>query len=214
MKPKLVIFDCDGVLVDSEPVTDRTLSANLTRYGLPIPVEEVHHLFAGGTMKGAGEEARNRGAKLPDTWLEDIYAEVLTALRAGVPVLSGVFDLLDALETNGIATAVASNGPMVKMEVTLMPTNLWGRLEGRIYSGHDYVPKPDPAMLLHACAVAGVDKSEAVMIDDTATGCRSALNAGIKCFGYRPVGDTSDLIDVQAEPVRAMAQIAKALGLD
>jgi HAD superfamily hydrolase (TIGR01509 family) len=213
MTPKLVIFDCDGVLIDSEPVTDRVLTANLARHGLTIPMAEAHTLFAGGTMKGAGEEAVRRGATLPDNWLDEIYAEQSAALAQGVPVFEGVHALLDQLDARGVATAVASNGPMFKMEITLTPSGLWDRLAGRIYSGHDYVPKPDPAMLLHACKVANVAISEAVMIDDTPAGCSSALNAKMRCFGFVPQGDTSAVQGVGAEPVRSMSQIAAKIGV-
>jgi HAD superfamily hydrolase (TIGR01509 family) len=210
---RLVIFDCDGVLVDSEPITNQVLSDNLAQYGLNISASETHALFAGGTMKGAGEDAQARGAQLPANWLDEIYDAQARALRKGVPVIPGVINLLDQLDHAGIATAVASNGSMAKMQITLSPSGLWDRLQGRLYSGHDFAPKPDPAMLQHACTVAGVTLSEAVMIDDTAAGCRAAQNAGIRCFGFRPEGETSDLIAVGAEPVRSMAAIGRVLGL-
>lgn len=74
MTPKLVIFDCDGVLVDTEPTTDRILSQSLSSHGLPITPAEVSQLFVGGTIRGVGQEATRRGATLPDTWVDDTYA--------------------------------------------------------------------------------------------------------------------------------------------
>jgi len=84
------------------------------------------------------------GAVLPDDWVDQLYQDIFAALGKGVPVFDGVFDLLNALDTAGIATAIASNGPMRKMEITLRPTQLWDRFAPRIYSGHDYAPKPAP----------------------------------------------------------------------
>jgi len=107
MTPELMIFDCDGVLVDSEPVTDAILSANLTRHGYPVTPHEVHSLFAGGTMAGIEVEARKRGADLPVSWLEDIYQAVFEGLRKGVPVIPGVIELIDACDRAGIKRAIA-----------------------------------------------------------------------------------------------------------
>lgn len=186
MTPKLVIFDCDGVLVDTEPTTDRVLSANFARYGLDLPPEDVGALFIGGTMKGAGEVAVSMGAKLPADWMDIITTEVNEALSAGVDVFEGVITLVDDLAASGVATAIASNGPVSKMQVSLGPSGLWDRFAGRIHSGRDEGPKPLPDMLLSACAAAGVAPSEAVMIDDTQAGWKAAKAAGMTCFAFLP----------------------------
>lgn len=214
MTPKLIIFDCDGVLVDSEPVTTRIIAANLARYGLDIPATDVEALFVGGTLKGVGETARDMGAPLPDNWLDEIYAETFAALRGGVPVFEGLYALLDAIDSLGIATAIASNGPMEKMEITLPPVNLHDRFSGRIYSGHVHgAPKPAPDLLLHAMACATVTRADTVMIDDSAAGCGAAQAAGVRCFGFLPEGDTEKLAAKGATPVRSMTALQHALGL-
>ncbi len=184
MIPQLVIFDCDGVLVDTEPTTDQILSQDLTARGLPIAPHDVHALFAGGTMQGVMETARAKGADLPDDWLDHIYGQVFDALRRGVPVIPGVIDLLDLLEDRGIAVAVASNGPMQKMEISLGPSGLWDRLAGRIYSREDHEPKPKPGMLLHAMKVADASPDRTVMIDDMPAGWTAAQAAGVRGLAY------------------------------
>ena len=213
MKTDLVIFDCDGVLVDSEPVTDRVMAANLTRHGWPVSPEEVGALFLGGTIQSAGDEARRRGARLPDDWTDEAYAEIFAALRQGVDVMPGVFELIDRLEAAGIALAVASNGPLAKMEITLTPSGLWQRFAGRIYSGHDHGPKPRPDMIWRILADADVPRAAAVLIDDSAPGCLSARNAGIRCLGYAPHGDGAALRAVGATPIRSLDAVAGLLGL-
>ena len=147
MMPKLVIFDCDGVLVDTEAVTNQIIADFLGQHGLIVPPGEIITLFSGGTMASVGVEAAKRGAQLPDGWLDAIYGVVFDALRQGVAVIDGVENLIDRLTAQGVAIAIASNGPMQKMEITLRPSGLWDRFEGRIYSGHQHGPKPKPDML-------------------------------------------------------------------
>lgn len=210
---KLVIFDCDGVLVDTEPVTDVVIADNLTAHGLPIAPNEVHRLFAGGTMAGVRDEAIKRGADLPDNWLDQIYDEVFTALRMGVPTYDGLFDLLDALDAACIKRAIASNGPMQKMEISLTPSGLWDRFASRIYSGHDHGPKPAPDMLLKIMDDAGIGPDEAIMIDDMPAGFQAAKAAGIRCLAFLADGDPSRADGSGAIPVRSMQQVTEALDL-
>jgi len=213
MTPELVIFDCDGVLVDTEPVTDAILSENLARHGLPIAADEVHRLFAGGTMAGVEVEARKRGADLPTDWLDQIYAAMFAGLRKGVPVIPGVMDLIAACDQAGIKRAIASNGPTAKMEISLPPSGLWDLFEGRIYSGHDHGPKPEPDMLQRIMADAGVEPDRAVMIDDMPAGFRAAAAAGMRCFAYVAEGDPTRVNGTGALPMTSMAQIRQALNL-
>ena len=213
MLPKLVIFDCDGVLVDTEAVTNTVISDFLNQYGLTIPPEEIITLFSGGTMASVGVEAAKRGAELPEGWLDQIYGVVFDALNEGVEVIDGVTDLIETLNARGIAIAIASNGPMPKMEITLRPSGLWDHFVGRIYSGHQYGPKPAPDMLLQVMKDAGANADETVMIDDMPSGCRAAQAAGIKCFGYVADGDPNRLDDTDAVPITSMRAISQALDL-
>jgi beta-phosphoglucomutase-like phosphatase (HAD superfamily) len=144
MIPKLVIFDCDGVLVDSEGPVAEVVSANLTRHGLPLSPDEVDHLFTGGTLDGTGQRARAMGAKLPDTWVTDTYAEIYARLRDGVPLIPGVLDLIAALDEARIPRWIASNGAFEKMRITLTPSGLWDLFDGRILSREIRRPSPRP----------------------------------------------------------------------
>ena len=213
MTVDLVIFDCDGVLVDSEPASDRVISDFLTENGLAVTPPEVHSLFVGGTMASVGEEAMRRGAILPDGWLQILYDRVFTRLGEGVPVIEGVTGMIDLLDTLGIAKAIASNGPVRKMEITLTPSGLLHRFAPHIYSGHDHGPKPAPDMIHRIIADLGADPARTVMIDDSPIGCRAAQAAGIRCFGFAPDGNAERFMGTGAEMVRSMKEVQDRLGL-
>ena len=213
MTPQLVIFDCDGVLVETESHTERAMADYFTAHGLTISPCEIAALFQGGTMEGAGEEAIAMGAILPPNWLEEIYAAVFASLSSGVQVFDGLFDLLDALDANHIAIAVASNGPMAKMKISLGPSGLWDRLLPAIYSREHYAPKPAPDMLLAACRAAGVSPRDAVMIDDTTAGTRAADAAGMPAIGFAAASDAEKLRATGHPVAVTMSEIQTKLGL-
>lgn len=215
MTPRLVIFDCDGVLVETESITNKVLSHQFGAWGAPIAEADVHTLFSGGTMQTAGIEATKRGAHLPGDWMDQVYAQMFDGLRAGVMFFEGLFDLLDQLDARGIASAIASNGPMAKMEISLGPSGLWDRFAGRIYSKDTHgAPKPAPDMLLLAAQNAGVAVSDCVMIDDTTAGTQAADAAGMRAIGFAAASDT-DRLRATGHPVaHTMTEVARLLGLD
>lgn len=185
MPPDMVIFDCDGVLVDSESITDRVMQANFERHGLRLEASEIAQLFTGGTMQGAMDGALALGADLPNDWLDQIYPEIFDALANEVVVIPGAIDVLNALDDAGIPYAIGSNGPHAKMDVTLTRTGLKARLLGRIYSRED-VPnaKPAPDVYLKAANDAGIDPSRCVVIEDSASGAKAGVAAGMFTIGF------------------------------
>lgn len=188
--PDLVIFDCDGVLVDSEEIGNKVMRDDLARYGLDLSLSQIMDLFVGGTMGDVMVQARDMGAKLPDTWQDDIYIEILAALEADVDVVPGVPAMLDALDRAGMPYAVASNGRHAKMEVTLRRTGLASRLAGRIVSREDVErPKPAPDVYLAAAQKMGIAPARCVVVEDSPSGARAGKAAGMMTFGF--VADTN-----------------------
>lgn len=214
MRPDLVIFDCDGVLVDSETVSSRALAANLTRHGLTLSLEETMATFVGRSMTGVRDTARAMGAALPEDWIDRIYDDTYAALRNGVDVIPGIPALLDALEGAGIAYCVASNGSDEKMDITLGATGLAPRFDGRRYSAHALgVSKPDPDLFLIAAAAQGADPSRCLVIEDSSSGAIAARCAGMACLGYVPAGHPDRLSAEGATIIRHMDAVAAHLGL-
>lgn len=213
-KAKYVLFDCDGVLVDSEALTQNVLSNDLARYGLGIPPGEVGRLFIGGTMAGVMQSARAMGAALPDDWLDQIYATLFAELAAQCEIIPGVAEMLDRLEHAGIGYATCSNGPMAKMEVTLGRCGLWDRFEGRIYSAHDCAAsKPAPDVYLKGAMLAGVDPADCAVIEDSATGARAGQAAGMPVFGYCADTDAAKLEPHCTALFKDMSELPVLLGL-
>ena len=212
--PDLVIFDCDGVLVDSEHITNRVLRDDLAQRGLTLSHEEVITLFVGGTMMGVRDTARDMGAEIPHDWLDQIYTAIYRALEKEVRVVPGVPEMLERLNLSGIATAVGSNGPHQKMRITLKRTGLWDRFQGRIISREDVErPKPAPDVYLAAAALDGVPPARCVVVEDSPSGARAAKAAGMTCFGY--VADTNpkrltDICDLMFDD---MSKLPDLLGL-
>lgn len=210
----MVLFDCDGVLVDSEALTADVLCANLARHGLPVSRAQLDEFFLGGTVMGVERKAREMGAALPPNWIEEIYAEIFDVLDRKVEPVTGVVEVLDALDANGILYAVGSNGPHRKMEITLSRTGLAKRFAGRVVSREDVAqPKPAPDVYLRAAALAGVDSAACVVIEDSPTGARAAQAAGMVCFGYAAVTDSARLAPLCDAVFGDMAELLALLKL-
>ena len=183
--PKLVIFDCDGVVVDSEPLTLQLIRDDLAARGLPLDLTKTTDLFMGSTIAGAGAQAREMGADIPEDWVDLIYDKVFAALARKVESIPGIVAVLDRLDRQGIAYAIGSNGPHRKMEITLARCGLAARFAGRTYSREDVAaPKPAPDVYLLAASQAGVAPQDCVVIEDSATGAQAAVAAGMAVFGF------------------------------
>lgn len=188
MTPKAVIFDCDGVVVDSEPALFDMLSRDLTRFGLPLPAADLPQIFLGMTLDGLRDKANDMGASLPADWCDDFYARLYAELRLGTPLVPGILAVLDALDAAGIPFAMGSNGSAEKMQITLGQHGLTQRFKG-LFSGQSIgKPKPAPDVYLLAARAMQTAPADCVVIEDSATGARAAANAGMRCYGYAPHG--------------------------
>ncbi|MGV6805000.1 MAG: HAD family hydrolase [Ruegeria sp.] len=208
----LVIFDCDGVLVDSEEKSNQVIVENLATYGLNLSVDDCMSMFVGGTMTGVRDTARKMGADLPDDWTEQIYTEIYDTLRAGTPLVRGVSELLAQLDGQGIPCCVASNGRPEKMQITLGQNGLWERFQGAMFSAHLVgSAKPNPDLFLTAARQFAA--TSPVVIEDSANGVTAAIRARMRCIGYAAHDDGTQLAALGAEVVSDMAQVPRLLGL-
>ena len=185
MRPKMVLFDCDGVIVDSERLTNQILRDDLATRGLDLPLHEIMHLFVGGTMAGVAVEAARNGAVIPDNWLDIIYPKIYGALKSDVELIPNIIAVLDALDAANIPFAIGSNGRLEKMDVTLGKTGILHRFKNRMYSGQDCPnPKPAPDVYLKAASDAGINPTDCVVVEDSANGARAGQAAKMRTFGF------------------------------
>ncbi|MEP5009469.1 HAD-IA family hydrolase, partial [Roseobacter sp.] len=147
-------------------------------------------------------------------WLDEIYGEMFAVLRKGVRVLDGVHEVLDRLDGLKIPFCIVSNGPPKKMQVSLGPSGLWDRFEGRIWSPHVHgYPKPDPTLLLMAAAAFAVAPAKCVMIDDSPVGVIAAQEAGMRAIGFDEAGAFGRLDGLGAEVVEHLTKLQGLLSL-
>ncbi|RKN13301.1 HAD family hydrolase [Micromonospora musae] len=179
----LVIFDCDGVLVDSERIAVRVNIALGAELGWPLTEAEVIERFIGRSSMSIGEQIAARlGRGVADTWADRFDLAHRQAVDAGLTAVDGINDALDEITQ---PTCVASSGTHEKMRHTLGRTGLYRRFEGRIFSATEVAHgKPAPDLFLHAAATMGVPPAACVVVEDSQYGVQAARAAGMRCFGY------------------------------
>ena len=183
----LVIFDCDGVLVDSEPLACASFSRALKAQGLDWSVEETMRRLMGLSLKTSLEICEAElGRKLPGDFLEKMQAVTYQTFRdAPLRAVAGVEDAVTALQAAGLDTCVASSGAPEKIRFTLGLTGLWDLFDGRIFSAAQ-VPrgKPFPDLFLHAAISMNVQPFDCVVVEDSLPGVQAARAAGMRALAY------------------------------
>jgi HAD superfamily hydrolase (TIGR01509 family) len=172
MAYELVIFDCDGVLVDSEPLSNRILAERLTAIGLPTTTEDAIRDYMGRSWKSDQELIERRlGRPLPDGWVDAYHAEVIAAFETDLLAVEGIAAALDAIEP---PTCVASSSAHPRIRAALAATGLLERFEGRIFSATDVEHgKPAPDLFLHAARECGAAPERCVVVEDAPPGAVS-----------------------------------------
>lgn len=180
---RLVIFDCDGVLVDSERIGVRVDVAVLAKLGWVMTEAEVVERFMGRTDEDmASQIEAHLGRALPANWGEPFQRLYREAFEAGLQPVPGILEALDTIDT---PTCVASSGTHERIRYTLGLTGLYARFAGRIFSAADVSRgKPAPDLFLHAASRMGVDPSDCVVVEDSVYGIEAARAAGMRAFGY------------------------------
>ena len=213
--PALVIFDCDGVLVDSERLSHRVLHAMLIELGAAISPQQTVDRFIGTSLAACLARISSLlGAAPPANFAAEFARRSRAAFEAELTLVPGVAQLLAAL---AVPCCVASNGNRAKVDFTLGHTGLLAQfaaqLAGRIFTADDVLhPKPAPDLFLHAARQLGADPRRTTVVEDTPTGIRAAKAAGMHVIGFAALTPAAQLHAAGADVVvHTMAEVQALL---
>lgn len=205
----LVIYDCDGVLVDSEPVANRVVAEELTALGWAMTAAEADGHFLGLTFSDIQPIIERRlGRALTEGWKQSLVQTMIEAMAAGVEAIPGAVEALHATTGLGLTWRVASNSSHEEMAVKFGRLGIRELVAGRVHSHRDVARgKPAPDLFLAAAAAAGVAPEHCVVIEDSVPGATAAAAAGMPCLGYAAHHDGARLRAVGAVPFGSMFEL-------
>jgi HAD superfamily hydrolase (TIGR01509 family) len=209
-KYKCIIFDCDGVLVDSEPISNQVMVDLANSYGANIDLDYAMKHFKGSFF----ESCKNRisqliDAPLPDTFETDYRSQSFEAFKTGVIPIEGVKKVLDRLT---IPFCVASSGPENKIKLNLELTGLLPYFENKMFSCYTIQKwKPDPAIFLLAAETMGFKPEECVVIEDSLSGVMAAKNGGFDVFGFTAHDYNNELAAEATKTFYEMSELLKMI---
>jgi HAD superfamily hydrolase (TIGR01509 family) len=182
-RPDLVIFDCDGVLIDSEPISLARLTDNLNRIGVPIDLDTVARRFTGTSMTSImAHIAADYGVATPEGFVEEVRADTLRAFERELKAIAGVAEVLEVLPDR---RCVASSSDPARLAHALTLTGLLPLFGGHVFSSTMVARgKPFPDLFLHAAARMEAAPEACLVVEDSVPGVTAARAAGMRVFGF------------------------------
>lgn len=211
MKYEAVLFDCDGVLVDSETITNRVLREMLGELGWELTQQECMEIFVGKALKDElSIIAANTGREIDAQWLTQFQQRRNAELMEQLTPIANIHDAVHRIHAHqGGRIACASGADRFKVEMQLRKTGLMDYFEGRIFSGYETPrSKPFPDVYLAAADALQVDPKRCVVVEDTVTGVTAGVAAGAVVLGYLPPGSGDGVALRQAGAVALFADMA------
>ena len=180
---ELLIFDCDGVLVDSELITNRVFVGMLNELGLALTLEDMFERFVGRSMPQCLSMIKELLChEVPEEFVAEFRVRIAAALKSELKAVPGIESVLESVK---LPYCVASSGTHDKMQLTLGLTGLLPKFQGKMFSVTEVAhPKPFPDVFLHAAKQSGVAASACAVIEDTPTGVQAGVAAGMTVFGF------------------------------
>jgi HAD superfamily hydrolase (TIGR01509 family) len=205
-----IIFDCDGVLVDSEVINNRVLLEMTAEFGVTMDLTEAVEAFSGIRLKEAIRALQRRATRpFPENLERDFRAKTYEIFKTEMKAVAGVKDLLEGLK---VPFCVASSGPVEKIRLNLTVTGLIGYFENRIFSGYDINSwKPDPGIFLYAAEKMGFDPGVCAVIEDSKAGIIAAVKGGFTAYGYAKPFNATELESEGAKVFYNMSELPALL---
>jgi HAD superfamily hydrolase (TIGR01509 family) len=213
---QLIIFDCDGVLVDSETVSNRVLAEMLSAEGLPTTLWQARRAYQGLLLAEIRARVEQQlGRALSEDWIPRYEAERDGAFRRELEPVTGVFEVIEQVRTAGIGVCVASQGKLSKIGLSLALTGLEKLFPEAVrFSSYSVANgKPAPDVFLHAAASMGVESTCCVVVEDTPSGVTAAVRARMRALGYAADSDESALREAGAQTFGSMSELPGLIGL-
>lgn len=208
----LVIFDNDGVLVDSEAVSARIDSGLLAEYGFAITVEECTARFLGRSMASVRRSVESEGAVVPPEFEDEYHRRLFEAIEDGIDAVPGVVDLIDGVVATGTKMCVASSGDHRRIETLQAKAGLRHYFDGVTFSAEDVTDgKPAPDLFLAAAAAMGVEPARCAVIEDSPAGVAAALAAEMTVLAYAGLTPARLLADANGGVFPTMSALGASL---
>ena len=206
---RLVIFDCDGVLVDSEGPAARVTAHEVSLLGWPMTADQAMTRFMGLRLSDMPAlVAAHTGRPVPPDWVAHVCIRLIETLAQEAEPMPGAAAALQATAALGLPYRVASNSSHEEMAVKFARTGLAPLVAGRVHSAADVgAGKPAPDVFLAAAAAEGVAPGACIVVEDSLPGVRAAMAAGMACIGLDPHGDGQALRAAGAHPIRALSEL-------
>jgi len=198
MEVKCIIFDCDGVLVDTEKIGNGIMLEMAAEYGFKMKLEDAYRDFNGRKLKECFLYIENAiGKKLPVTFEADYREKSFEAFKTQVKPMEGIVEFLNKLK---IPYCVASSGPVDKIRLNLEVAGLMDKFENKIFSSYQINSwKPDPEIFLHAAKEMGFEVKDCIVIEDSKGGVIAGISGGFKVYGFANGYNNEDLEKEGAE---------------
>ncbi|MFH6957107.1 HAD family hydrolase [Flavobacterium aquidurense] len=192
MEVKCIIFDCDGVLVDTEKIGNGIMLSMAAEYGFEMKLEDAYRDFNGRNLKECFLHIEKAiGKKLPDNFESDYREKSFEAFRTQVKPMDGIVSFLDKLK---IPYCVASSGPVDKIRLNLEVAGLLDKFENKIFSSYQIKSwKPEPGIFLHAAKEMGFEVKDCIVIEDSKAGVIAGIQGGFKVYGFANGFNNEDL---------------------
>lgn len=214
IRPQAVLFDCDGVLADTEIMVNTLVAEHLTTLGWPLTAAQSRETFLGMALPDMVPRIEARVGPLPADWVEELSTLIAREMARRTPPMPGAAEAVRAVTAAGLPVAVASNSGRSELMAKMRSLGLASVFAERVFSFEDVDrPKPWPDIYLAAAAACGAAPQDCVVIEDSVPGVRAGRAAGCRVLGFAHETPAGVLAAHGAEPFAEMAALPALLGL-